>query len=353
MINKICKCLLIFALTINMNKINAQEKNMANADLSAQQKSLVIISALTAAGNITSLKQELNNGLDADLTVNEIKEALVQLYAYCGFPRSLNAIDAFKTVLDARKATGITDKLGKEFVVENKVSDKYEQGRKVLEELTKTAQAKPAPGFGEFAPRIDGFLKEHLFADIFVSDVLNYQQRELVTIAALATITGVEAQLQSHINIGKNTGLNHSKLENVAILIEKHINRTQANIIRKILGTTVLPIIKPDMIVRISEIEINAKDLASYQAILAEEAKKSVEIELGVIAIFPMFQKENETQFRIIEIYANQEAYQSHLKTPHFQYYKTNTQNMVKSLKLVDMQTIDKETMLLIFNKLN
>jgi 4-carboxymuconolactone decarboxylase len=69
---------------------------------------------------------------------------------------------------------------------------------KVLETLIKTPQAKPAPGFGEFAPRIDAFLKEHLFADIFNSDVLSYQRRELTTISALSAMQGVEPQLQSN-----------------------------------------------------------------------------------------------------------------------------------------------------------
>ena len=174
-------------------------------------------------------------GLDAGLTVNEIKEALVQLYAYCGFPRSLNALNTFKTVLDERKEKGISDVEGKPIVVENSVSDKYEQGRKVIEQLTGVPQAKPAPGFGEFAPRIDAFLKEHLFADIFFSDVLTYQQRELVTIAALASMTGVEPQLQSHIGMGKNTGITEAQLGQVADLIDKHINRTQAGIVRRLL----------------------------------------------------------------------------------------------------------------------
>ena len=178
--------------------MNAQQNKTANNDLSAQQQSLVIISSLTASGNQELLKVELNNGLDADLAINEIKEALVQLYAYCGFPRSLNAINTFKTVLGERKSKGITDKEGKKIRVENNVKNRYEQGRRTLEQLTKTSQSKPAPGFGEFAPRIDAFLKEHLFADIFVSDVLSYQQRELVTIAALASMTGVEGQLQAH-----------------------------------------------------------------------------------------------------------------------------------------------------------
>ncbi len=128
---------------------------------------------------------------------------LVQLYAYCGFPRSLNGISTLIKVLEERKAKGIQDVTGKEATPVTGSSDKYERGRKTLGTLTKTPQVKPAPGFGEFAPRIDAFLKEHLFADMFDSDVLTYQQHELTTISALGAITGVEAQLQSHIGLVK------------------------------------------------------------------------------------------------------------------------------------------------------
>lgn len=322
------------------------------AVLTPQQQSLINISSLTATGNLEHLKVKINEGLDSGLTINEIKESLVQLYAYCGFPRSLNALNTFKTVLDERKAKGLTDKEGGRITVENRAKDKYEQGRKVLEELTKTPQTKPAPGFGEFAPRIDAFLKEHLFADIFVVDVLSYQQRELVTIAALASLSGVESQLQSHISMGKNTGITEMQLEQLANVIEANVNITQANTVRKIINKPLVSVVKSDMMVRISEIEILPEYLDEYNYILKEEASASVNIEKGVIAIFPMSQKENPTQIRIIEIYADETAYQSHLQTPHFQHYKTSTLKMVKTLKLVDMKSLDSEAMLEIFKKL-
>lgn len=350
---KFLKWALFLVLTINITKMDAQEKKAVNTSLSAQEQSLVIISALTATGNLAPLKAELNKGLDSGLSENEIKEALVQLYAYCGFPKSLNAINTFMTVAKERKENSITDKTGKEIVVENGAKDKYELGRKVLEELTRTAQSKPAPGFGEFAPRIDTFLKEHLFADIFVSDVLNYQQRELITIAALASMPGVEGQLQSHINIGKNTGITDKQLEQLAELIHTNISIMQANTVRKIIGEPLIPATKPDLMVRISEIEILPEYLKDYNTILKEEASASVKLEPGVIAIFPMYQKESPTQIRIIEMYADKATYQSHLKTPHFQHYKTTTLKMVKSLKLIDMESLDKETMLEIFKKFN
>lgn len=106
------------------------------------------------------------------------------------------------------------------------------------------------------------------------------------------------------------------------------------------------------MMVRMSEIQVDAKYLAQYNAILKEEAEASVRLEPGVIAIFPMYQRDNATEIRILEMYANRAAYEAHLKTPHFLKYKTETLKMVKSLKLIDMQTIDAATMSKMFTKM-
>jgi quinol monooxygenase YgiN len=106
------------------------------------------------------------------------------------------------------------------------------------------------------------------------------------------------------------------------------------------------------MLIRISEIQVDAESLQEYAAILKEEAEASVRLEPGVVAIFPMYQKENRTAVRILEIYASREAYEAHLRTPHFQHYKTTTLKMVKSLKLTDMEAIDTEAMTRIFEKI-
>ena len=63
-------------------------------------------------GDLESLKTALADGLNNGLTVNEEKELLVQLYAYAGFPRSLNGLNTLMTVLEERKARGITDTMG-------------------------------------------------------------------------------------------------------------------------------------------------------------------------------------------------------------------------------------------------
>jgi len=120
--------LLISFFLLNIKQMSAQT-------LDRKQQSLVGISALTATGDIEKLKIQLGKGLDAGLTVNEVKEVLVQLYAYCGFPRSLNGIAAFMAVIDQRKAKGIHDLEGKVASPVN-AADKYQTGKKTLQTLT-------------------------------------------------------------------------------------------------------------------------------------------------------------------------------------------------------------------------
>ena len=105
------------------------------------------------------------------------------------------------------------------------------------------------------------------------------------------------------------------------------------------------------MIVRLAEIEVYPEHLTEYLNFANEVDRQSVEREPGVICLFPMQSAEDSTQIRILEIYASEEAYQSHIKTEHFLKYKQGTLHMVKSLKLPTMRPLDPETMKLIFNK--
>ena len=109
---------------------------------------------------------------------------------------------------------------------------------------------------------------------------------------------------------------------------------------------------QPSKMIRIAELEIFPQYLTEYKAILQEEAAASIAKEPGVIVIFPMAEAEHPTKLRILEIYANKAAYESHLKTPHFLHYKTSTAKMVASLKLVEMESLDPQTMSQIFKKI-
>lgn len=199
--------------------------------LSIRQQHIVTIASYTGRGDLLHLKIALGEGLDAGLTVNEIKEILVHSYAYCGFPRSLRGLQTFIAVLDERKAKGINDKIGREASPITDQRSKYERGRDILAEISGVPANAPKAGYAEFAPIIEQFLKEHLFADIFERDVLTYDEREITTVAILAAMGGVEPMARSHMGICLNLGITPDQLRHLLAIIEKNIGHKEAHAI--------------------------------------------------------------------------------------------------------------------------
>jgi len=199
---------------------------MKNGGLNAKQQKIVTIAAFTANGDLDKLKAALNEGLDAGLTVNEIKEVLVQMYAYAGFPRSLNGIGTFMSVLEEREQKGIKDELGKEPSPMPANKSNIELGTEIQ---TRLIGAPAAGKYITFAPAIDKFLKGHLFGDIFGRDNLDFQSREIATISALASIEGVNSQLQAHFNIGFNTGLTEAQMKSLVSVLAAKVGKKEAD----------------------------------------------------------------------------------------------------------------------------
>lgn len=195
-----------------------------NETLSPKQKKIIPIAAFTASGDMPKLGIALNDGLDAGLTVNEIKEILVHAYAYAGFPRALNGINTFMAVMDKRKEQGIKDKIGQEATAMPSDFDKAGYGHKIRNALVGRDVSKRTSGYPVFTPVIDQFLVEHLFADIFYRDVLSHQQRELATISILAALTGTEPQLKAHLRVSMNVGLGKTQLEDYISVLRQDVS---------------------------------------------------------------------------------------------------------------------------------
>lgn len=218
--------ILLLGITSTHSSVHAQSME---TPLNPQEQKMVTIAAQTATGNLSALTAELNHGLDAGLTVNQIKEILVQMYAYAGFPRSLQGLNTFMAVLYDRKSKGLTDAAGPDASPVTDTRDKYIRGKENLEKLTRRRETAPS-GANAFAPAIDKFLKEHLFADIFERDVLTYRERELATVSALAAMKGVDPMLQSHLQMGMNAGLTEEQLAQALSLIGQSVGPEQEKI---------------------------------------------------------------------------------------------------------------------------
>ena len=197
-----------------------------------KDKSIVEISIFTAIGNLKELEKSVNLGLDNELTVNEIKEIMVQLYAYCGFPRSLNALGVLSNTVDERKASGKVTEVGRESTPIPSDRNSLVYGTQVQ---TKIVGMEVKGGIYDFAPMADRYLKAHLFGDIFGQDILDYRTRELVTVAALASMDGVNPQLQAHIGISKNVGVTDDELNGTIEVLKAKLGNEKANNIKQFL----------------------------------------------------------------------------------------------------------------------
>ncbi|QNL51838.1 carboxymuconolactone decarboxylase family protein [Olivibacter sp. SDN3] len=231
--SRLVKSIAVVMAVIVTSNANAQIN--ADQNLDSKQQAIVRISALTGKGDLAKLEAELNAGLEAGLTINQIKEAIMHVYAYAGFPRSLRGLQTFMAVLDERKANGIEDEMGAEASPIQDERSKYERGKSILEALSGVPETGPKTGYAAFAPTIEVFLKEHLFADIFERDVLTYIERELVTVSVLSSIGGVEPMLRSHFNLCLNVGLTPDQLQQFVGVIKSTVGKKEAEAAQNVL----------------------------------------------------------------------------------------------------------------------
>ncbi|MEG0949499.1 MAG: carboxymuconolactone decarboxylase family protein [Bacteroidales bacterium] len=217
--------ILIFIPGINQNKIMGTTIP-DSIEFSSSIPHIVPIAAFTAIGNQDLLKSALVEALDNKIGINIIKEIIIQMYAYSGFPRCLNALHTFHSVLKERQNNGIIDLQGKKA---NPYPIDWSSLKNGTEIQTMLVGKPVEGGIYEFSPEIDYFLKAHLFGDIFGRDNLNYQLREIATIAALASMDGAERQLESHLNVAINIGITFSQIEEINKTLYKNmgINATK------------------------------------------------------------------------------------------------------------------------------
>jgi alkylhydroperoxidase/carboxymuconolactone decarboxylase family protein YurZ len=138
-------------------------------------------------------------------------------------------------VMDERKKKGVKDEIGKEASPLPADMNKDEYGARVRAKLAGSDVIPPPSGYQVFVPVIDQFLKEHLFADIFARDTLDYQSRELATISALASMTGTAGQLRFHLGAAMNTGLTETQMKDFISVLKAKVGQREAESANQVL----------------------------------------------------------------------------------------------------------------------
>ncbi|MDO6738936.1 carboxymuconolactone decarboxylase family protein [Wenyingzhuangia sp. 2_MG-2023] len=186
--------------------------------LDLKSKEIAVVSALTAMGNAQpQLKVHINGALNTGSTINELKEVILQMSVYSGFPSCINAMNSLKEVLNERAKQGIKDTVGD--FSNTPIADRLKTGELELSKLDSTQVEKLKIAYNEFSPELVQFVLEYGYADIFSRDNLDNKYRQIATISALTALGTAESQLKFHINAGFNIGLTETEIKEIMLLM--------------------------------------------------------------------------------------------------------------------------------------
>ena len=304
----------------------------AVGDLDLKKREMITCTVLSVMQTLPQLKSHAAAALNVGVTPVELRETIYQCAPFIGFPRTLNAIGVINEVFEERgielplEPQGTTteeNRFEKGFAIQNPIYG---------DEISQRMAYVPG-GMGNDVSR---FLTEYCFGDIYTRNGLDVQTRELL-IYCILTALEADSQLASHAVGNMKLGTSRETIAAAVIQCLPYVGFPPAmkalNAIMNVQSETAKP---SEQLVRLSKIVVDPERLDEYNAFLKEEIEASMRLEPGVLTLYATAEKERPNRVTILEIYADEQAYRSHLQTPHFQKYKQGTLDMVESLELVD-----------------
>lgn len=187
--------------------------------LDLKSKEIAVVASLTAMGTAQpQLKVHINGALNTGSTINEVKEVILQMAVYSGFPSCINGMNALKEVLKERQEHGIKDELGKT-ATDTTQTDRLKLGEQELSKLDSLQVGRLKNAYNDFSPELVKLTLEFGYADIFSRDNLDPKHRQIATIAALTALGNAQPQLKFHINAGLNIGLTVENVKEIMLLM--------------------------------------------------------------------------------------------------------------------------------------
>ena len=187
--------------------------------LDNKSKEIVAISSLIAQAAIPQLKVHFNGALNSGCSINEIKEIILQMSVYTGFPMCINAMNALKEVLHERTSKGFVDLEGETATNIPSDNNRYTTGSAQLSLLNEQQEQLLTDSFGNFAPELIRFTIEYGYGDIFSRNNLAPRYRQIATISALATLGNTQPQLSFHIAGALHIGVTEQEIKEVMLLL--------------------------------------------------------------------------------------------------------------------------------------
>ena len=305
-------------------------------NLTMKQREMITCITLATMQTLPQLKAHAGAALNVGVTPEELREVMYLTAPFIGFPKMLNAV---ATVNEVFKERGISLPLEKQGTVTEE--NRHETGKAIQDKLYPGGITSVMEGLpGDMGKDVEQFLTDYFFGEIYSRGALDLQTRELLGYCVLTTLEA-ESQLQSHYHGNINVGNTPETLTAAVIQCLPYIGFPAAIKALRIIKQEYARLVPAENnLVRLSKIIVDPAQLDAYNVFLKEEIEASMRLEPGVLTLYTTYEKDAPHHVTILEIYADSVAYESHLKTPHFQKYKQGTIEMVQELKLVDVKPL-------------
>ena len=302
-------------------------------DLDLKQREMITCITLATMQTLPQLKAHAGAALNVGVTPVELREVMYLTAPFIGFPKMLNAVAAVNEVFKER---GISLPLEEQGTVTEET--RHETGKAIQDRLYPGGITSVMDGMpDDLGKDVERFLTDYFFGEIYSRGALDLKTRELLGYCVLTTLEA-ESQLRSHYHGCIKAGNTPEKLTAAVIQTLPYIGFPAAiKALRIIKEEYLASVSASNNLVRLSKITIDPAQLDNYNAFLKEEIEASMKLEPGVLTLYATAEKDAPHKVTILEIYADQSAYESHLQTPHFKKYKQGTIEMVKELELVDV----------------
>ncbi|MFK7898994.1 MAG: carboxymuconolactone decarboxylase family protein [Myxococcota bacterium] len=185
---------------------------------SRRDRSLVVISMLTALGRERELQVHIGGGLNHGLSRDEIDEIFVQISAYAGMPVALGAAEVADAVFAARDGTA------KRETPPSRLEEKSAEARRHDGlEFLKTLLGQPNLDTAMTEEQIlasQGAMGELVidsaFGEVWTRPQLSRRDRSLIVISVL-TALNLKHELEIHIQGALNHGVTKSEVEEMLV----------------------------------------------------------------------------------------------------------------------------------------
>ena len=302
-------------------------------NLTLKQREMITCVALATMQTLPQLKSHAGAALNVGVAPEELREAMYLTAPFIGFPKMLNAVSAVNEVFKER---GISLPLERQGTVTEE--NRHETGKALQDKLYRGGISSVMEGLpDDMGKDVARFLTDYFFGEIYSRGALDLKTRELLGYCILTALEA-ESQLRSHYHGNMNAGNTPETLTAAVVQCLPYVGFPAAiKALRIIKEEYAKPASAGKNLVRLSKITVDPAQLDAYNAFLKEEIEASMRLESGVLALYATAEKDAPHNVTILEIYADRAAYESHLKTPHFQKYKQGTLSMVEHLELLDV----------------